>query len=145
MDVVCELSPAQRIVYRLLTPLITGAGLFVPLFLIFMNPLRDSDAPAWMSHLLVRLAISAFILGYMVWLTLRVGEVPSWVGLEKGSLRIRSLWGRTSNRPLSEIHEVKLMRMGNQLLGARVRFKDGVRLVLEGRLGPGFGAILDEA
>src|SRR4029077_19838974 len=45
MDVVCELSAAQRIVYRLLTPLITGAGLFVPLFLIFMNPLRDSDAP----------------------------------------------------------------------------------------------------
>jgi hypothetical protein len=132
-ETLCELPPFQRIAYRLLTPLLTGAALLSALTLLLMNPLKDRD-PEWMSHILFRLAVSGFMLGYMGWLSWRVSESYAWVKLgADGTLHMKSLWtGRITHRRVEEIAEVT-----QYLGGFRIRFTDGLRMSLEGHLGQG--------
>jgi hypothetical protein len=144
MQMVSELPMPARLAYRILTPLLTGAGLFAALIFLLMNPLRESDAPEWMRSFPFRMGIAAFILGYMAWLSWRVSEVPCWAGIGDGALHLKTLWSRrVRSRPLSDILDVKIVHLGPSLAHCRITFRDGIQLRLEGRMGPGWPLLLE--
>ena len=124
-----ELSRAERILYRLLTPLLLGAGLFSAVAYLFVDPLRESDAPVWM-HAALRAFLSAFMLGFVVWLSARTVEIYSWVRVEKTSIQMKSLWtGRVRVRSLEDVKEIRPLQ---RCPGSILIFKDGLRVVSEG-------------
>jgi hypothetical protein len=142
MQMLSELPAPARLAYRILTPLITGAGLVTALLLLFEDPLRNSDAPEWMSSLPLRLGTAAIMLGYMSWLSWRVSEVPCWAGIEDDALHLKTLWSRhVRSRPLCDIQDVKIVRRGPSKVLCKITFRDGIHFRLEGRMGPGWALL----
>jgi|ERR1043166_5725987 hypothetical protein len=140
MQTIVELTAFQRIFYKLVTPLLIGTGLFAAFAFPIFNLLRDGDAPEWMRHVAFRIAVAAFILGYMGWLSSRVAQVSLWVKVEEGSLHFKSLWtGRVRVKAIADIRRAGVWHGG--LVGPWIEFKDGQRWRLEGRLGPGIKAL----
>lgn len=127
--VVCELSTIARVFYRLLAPLISGGCVFTAVFALAARPLRDKDVPPWMETFAFHAAVAAFLLVFALWLASQISAVNDSIRLEGKELRVRRFWsGRVLLYPLGDVESV-----GPE----GIRFKDGRRLALEGRAGPG--------
>ena len=127
--VVCELSTAARVFYRLLAPLISGGSVFTAVVALAARPLRDKEVPPWMETLAFHAAVAAFMLVFAFWLASQISAVNDSIRLEGKELRVRRFWsGRVLHYPLGDVESV-----GPE----GIRFKDGKRLALEGRAGPG--------
>jgi len=124
-----ELKPAERVLYRVFTPLILGGGLVAVVSCLFIDPLRQTDLPSWI-HVALRGVLAAFLVGFVFWLSARASEIHSWVRMDESSNRMKSLWtGRVRVRSLTDIQEVRpLLRCPGWILV----FRDGLRVVFEG-------------
>jgi hypothetical protein len=143
METVCELSTSQRILYRLLTPLILGGCLASALGYTVFNLIRDSDVPEWMHTFAFRGALAVLMLGFGWWLSSQVGKSHAWVKMDNESLHMKSLWtGRVRRRAIVDIKEVKEFTYGGRVVGCSISFDDGFQLHLEGRMGPGLLALI---
>ncbi len=126
---VCELSTASRVFYRLLAPLISGGCVFSAVVALAVGPLRDKEVPPWMETFAFHAALAAFMIVFALWLASQISAVNDSIHLEGKELRVRRFWsGRVVRYPLSDVESV-----GPE----GIRFKDGRRLALEGRAGPG--------
>ena len=140
MQTVVELTAFQRIFYKLVTPLLLGAGILSALVFTVFNLIRDSDVPAWMQHVLFRIGVAVFMLGSLGWISSRVAQVSKWVKVEGDFLYLKSLWtGRVRTRAIKEIRRAGVVEGG--LIGVWIEFNDGQRWRLEGRAGPGLQAL----
>ena len=132
--IVCELSTAPRIFYRVMGPLFAGTFFACALGYLFIDVFRDKDVPPWMETFAFRAALAAFLLSCGWFLASQVSAVNAWIRLEGKEIRIRRFWsGRVITRALSDV--VSVAPDG-------IRFKDGGREGLEGRAGPGLFILL---
>ena len=132
--IVCELSTASRIFYRVMAPLFAGTSFACAMVYLFVDLLRDKDVPPWMETFAFRAALAAFLLGFAWWLASMISAVNTWIRLEGKELHIRRFWsGRVIVRALSDVATV-----GPE----GIRFKDGGLEGLEGRAGPGLPVLI---
>lgn len=112
-----ELSRGSRWIGTLLGLPLLGASVLGAIAWQVLPPIENDDVE-WLNHPLVRAVLGLGLLGFAVWLSSRLSQLPSRVELDGMALELRPLWGgkirRESLGDLKAIHP-----------DGRVEFVDG--------------------